>query len=123
MREASHLFGVLVLTGQKNNDRIALLRVVALGQMHDEVAGKVFDVDLFLHVLRAQGSCEQQCSEAGGEVLQARPGPREQSRPHRFRPHFGGIPSRFDCLTRQLHKNHKCKPGLLGEQTEICKDL
>ena len=58
VRELLHVVGILVLIGQKNDDRIVLLGVVALGQMNGEVAGNVIDIDFCLRVLRPQGGDE-----------------------------------------------------------------
>jgi hypothetical protein len=78
-REAFHVLGILILTGQKNDHRIVLLLVVTLGQMNCEGAGDIIDVEFFLRILRAQRSHAQQTTQAGGEhVLLLRPEPSAQ---------------------------------------------
>jgi len=59
VREPPHIVGILILSVQKNYDRIVLLLVVALRKMDHELTADVVNVDLFVGFLRVQMSCEK----------------------------------------------------------------
>jgi hypothetical protein len=59
VREPRHVVGILISRVQKDYNRIVLLLIVALWQVHNVGAGDVIDVDLFLRFLRRRTSCRQ----------------------------------------------------------------
>jgi hypothetical protein len=53
--ETGHLGRILVSPMQQDHDRVVLLRIIALRQVHDESARMVVDFDFFLGVVLLRG--------------------------------------------------------------------
>ena len=84
--EPAHIVGVLILAMEQNHERVALLLIVALGEMQDIGARSVIDFYFLLSFLRTRRSHGEQSQDAHRKRVCLRP-LKARSRFRHFRNH------------------------------------